>query len=216
MTAQSNKNRKQRLAIFLSFLVAISPLFLTIILLSKLPDRIPLHWADGAINRIGNKFELLFFGIPPLFLWVLGFTIHLLKKKASQRNREDLAKSLFTASIIISIAFTPALILILCKNGLSPHADRPPFNMDPSALLNSMLLMCSSAAFFFYSHNRTNTTNRSQRLKTIGCKAGILLAISSVAILIAGTMFFASPLLTFIRTAINIFDILLLLLLFGK
>lgn len=214
MIFRSKINSLRVLSFALSFLLAVTPLFITFIFYPQLSDTIPIHWSNSNPDRVAHKSELLVFGIPPLLLWFSGAISFLSAKHSRSTKAATLAKALLQISAVVAAAFIPALLFILYKNGIISAKFELPLTANSSAVSNALLLFLSGIALRSYSWIHTDATEYSERLRKASRRGGVLLISSAFVVLAAGIVFSSNHNLTFCLFALNILVVFLLLLQF--
>lgn len=211
---QSKNNSLHVLSFAFSFLLAVTPLFITVIFYSQLSDTIPIHWSNSIPDRVAHKSELLVFGIPPLLLWCSGAILLFSAKHSRSTKTATLAKALLLISAVAASAFTPALLFTLYKNGIIFAKFELPLTVHSSAVSNALLLLLSGIVLRSYSWIHTDATEYSERLRKASRRGSVLLISSAFVVLAIGTVFSSNHNLTYGLFALNILVVFLLFLQF--
>src|SRR5690606_2033703 len=115
------------------FLISILPALFLVYIWNDLPGRVPLHWdINGEVNRFGNKNELIFVGIIPIFIYALFLVIPLMDPK---KRLGSMGNKYFTIRWVSTIFVTILFLFVI-------------YSVKEQSLANPNYLLIIIATFF--------------------------------------------------------------------
>jgi uncharacterized membrane protein len=92
-------------------LISILPALFLVYIWNNLPVRVPMHWdINGEVNRFGNKNELIFVGILPIFIYALFLAIPMMDPK---KRLEAMGDKFYTIRLITGLFITVLFLFII-------------------------------------------------------------------------------------------------------
>src|SRR5690606_24999051 len=115
------------------FLISVLPAIFLAYIWNDLPARVPLHWdINGEVNRFGNKTELIFVGIIPIFIYALFLVIPLMDPKKRLNSMGD---KYFSIRLITALFVTIIFLFVI-------------YSVKEQSLINPNYLLIIIGAFF--------------------------------------------------------------------
>ncbi|MBF7095909.1 SdpI family protein [Alkalibacter mobilis] len=97
----------------INWILALTPIVITLIVLPVLPDKIPAHYGfDGNVTRFGSKYELLIMPIITIGIFLLWLLLekHLMKDKEKGAHN---SRGIFWISIVMTFTFAMLQVVFL-------------------------------------------------------------------------------------------------------
>lgn len=124
------------------FLISILPALFLVYIWNDLPVRVPLHWdIHGEVNRFGNKNELIFVGIIPIFIYLLFLFIPMMDPK---KRLDSMGNKYFTIRLVSALFVTVIILFVI-------------YSVKEQSLLNPNYLLMIIGAFFVFLGNYFKT-----------------------------------------------------------
>ena len=124
------------------FLISILPALFLVYIWNDLPGRVPLHWdINGEVNRFGNKNELIFIGIIPIFIYALFLVIPLMDPK---KRLDSMGNKYLTIRLVSALFVTVIFLFVI-------------YSVKEQSLANPNYLLMIIGAFFVFLGNYFKT-----------------------------------------------------------